>query len=206
MFRLAADVAAGVEGTVARQGPTGGNGRHAAPEKEGAFRLPTSLLRRITLYAFGTYVSGAVRLSLGALSRKVGSHLRNGRGVTLIEVMVAIGILGIIGPTFLGSMGTAQKATRITSAQGQAEALARSQLETIKNSAYLDCDPTPCYSTITDIPAQYNVSISVQIIDTPTCSVDSNCNTLQEVAVAISRPSGGSELPVLVVSMYKVKH
>ena len=128
------------------------------------------------------------------------------KGFTLLETLVAVAILGMIGPVFLISVNSASRVSQVNAEEIQAEALIRSQLETVKHSGYLDCDPTPCYTTITDVPAQYVVSISVQIIDTPTCSDDINCNTLQEVTVAIARPSGsGGNRQVLAVSMYKAK-
>lgn len=127
-------------------------------------------------------------------------------GLTLMETLVAMAIFGLIAPAFLLAVSTSTRATQISDEHIQAEALARSQLETIEASSYLDCNPTPCYQVMTDLPTQYSVSLVVQTLDTPTCTTDGNCNTLQELTVTITRPTGdGGNRPVLAMSAYKVK-
>ncbi len=66
-----------------------------------AFCLPTRFLRRTTLFVSWTYGSRSVSSLPRHLSRKVGFHLRNQRGSNLIEVLIAVGILGLIGPAIL---------------------------------------------------------------------------------------------------------
>ena len=58
------------------------------------------------------------------------------RGMSLIEVMIALGILGIIAVTFLTGISTAYKATIIGGEQTSAESLVRSEMEYVKTSAY----------------------------------------------------------------------
>ena len=137
-------------------------------------------------------------------------HPRQGqKGLTLLEVLVAIGILGLVGPVFLMSIVIGFRSTEVSDAQIQAEALARTQLETIKESAYLDCNPTPCYTPIADIPSSYTISINVQALDDrdgDTCENQGNCNTLQDVTVSVFRPAGdGGNKRILTVSGYKMK-
>lgn len=141
-----------------------------------------------------------------ALFRRAFALHSGQRGFTLVEVMVSVAILGLIGPAFLLALQTSTRTIQIVDEQIQAEAIARTQLEVIKAASYQDCDPTPCYSVIPDIPFQYLVSIDVVAIDSVDCLTDGNCNTLQQVTVTIARPTGdGPDRRVIAVSAYKMK-
>ena len=62
----------------------------------------------------------------------------NSKGFSLIEVIVALALLGIIGVAFFGGLATASKAIFIADERATAESLARSQMEYVKNSGYID--------------------------------------------------------------------
>ena len=119
-------------------------------------------------------------------------------GFSLLEVLIALGILAAIGVVFMTSLSTAHRSVGMLDEQTQAEALVRSQLEDIKDSTYQDV-----YPVTVNLPPQYSVSINVQDITfTPTLQV----NTLQEITVSVSRPTGdGGNRLILSVSTYKVK-
>jgi prepilin-type N-terminal cleavage/methylation domain-containing protein len=134
--------------------------------------------------------------------QKMFKSLRGQRGFTLVEVVIAVAILAAIGVTFIGSVYIAYKGAGMLDEQTQAEALIRSQLDDIKNSDY---QVNGVYPVTVDVPSQYSVSINVEVLDTQTCIADGNCNTLQKITVAVSRPVGDGERPVLSVSTYKVK-
>ena len=59
------------------------------------------------------------------------------RGQTLIEVLVALAVLGIVATAFISSMTTASTAMIIADEQTTAESLSRSQLEYIRSQAYV---------------------------------------------------------------------
>ena len=63
---------------------------------------------------------------------------RSQRGFTLIEVILAIALLGIIAVAFLSAMGTGSLSLFIADERATAESLARSQLEYVKNQDYED--------------------------------------------------------------------
>jgi type II secretory pathway pseudopilin PulG len=60
----------------------------------------------------------------------------NSKGISLIEVLVAVGVLGMIAVAFLSGLVTAYKAVIIGSERTNAESLARSELEYIRGSPY----------------------------------------------------------------------
>ena len=58
-------------------------------------------------------------------------------GVTLIEAVVALAVLGTIAVTFLSGLATTSKAVTLADEQTTAESLARSQMEWVKNVDYV---------------------------------------------------------------------
>lgn len=97
-------------------------------------------------------------------------------GVTLIETLVALAILGTISVTFLSGLTTAGKAVFIADERAKAESLAQSQMEWIKNSAYVDdaSEYTPAiiptdkgyinYSAIIDVEPLHDPDLGIQKI------------------------------------------
>jgi len=138
--------------------------------------------------------------------------------LTLIEVLVAVAILAAIGVTFITAMNTAHRNVGLLDEKTQAEALARSQLEQIKNAPYPD-DPYVQGDQVyddykIDLPTQYSIVINVV---RPTCIGEAdNCTPLeelagdevvyiQEITVSIFRTGSGGDRPVFSVAGYKVK-
>ncbi|MCK4843913.1 MAG: type II secretion system protein [Dehalococcoidia bacterium] len=94
------------------------------------------------------------------LHSKVRKALRgSSAGFTLIEVLVALALFSIIAIVFAGGLGTASRAVFIADVRTNAESLARTQMEYVKNQDYY---PAPQggvanYTKIADIPAGYSV-------------------------------------------------
>ena len=132
---------------------------------------------------------------------------RNEAGVTLIEVLVALAILGIVGVGFLSGTSTTFRATMVSQERVVAENLAKSQLEHIETQDYIPKadydpgDPDMRYELI-DIPANligkgYDVEINTpQLIISP----GETGFELQSLTVVIKRD--GEE--ILTISGYKV--
>jgi type II secretory pathway pseudopilin PulG len=84
------------------------------------------------------------------------------RGVSLIETVVALGLLGLIGVALLSGLTTTSKAVMVSQEDVTVESLAKSQIEHIKAQPYIPISvyqPEYCYDKITDIPANYDIEI-----------------------------------------------
>ena len=62
--------------------------------------------------------------------------MRGERGFTLVEVLVAVAILGVIGVAFLSALSTGYLALILADEQTMAESLTRTKFEDIKNASY----------------------------------------------------------------------
>lgn len=94
------------------------------------------------------------------------------RGSSLLETLIALGILGAVAGAVLSALSTGSMSTATLDEQVTVESLARTQLETIKSSPY---DPAGDYLPM-DIPG-YSISVNTVII----------AGDKQEINVIISR-------------------
>jgi len=81
---------------------------------------------------------GSVRkMKMIRLNNRVRRAFQGGStGFTLIEVVIAIALIGIITVAFLNSLSTASKVLIITDERATAESLARTQMEYVKVQSY----------------------------------------------------------------------
>jgi len=88
------------------------------------------------------------------------------RGVTLVETLVALALMGIIAAAFLGGLATVSKATFIVDEQAMAENLARSQMESVKSQSYISyANPDHGNYGLITAPDGYSVEITVVPVD-----------------------------------------
>lgn len=102
--------------------------------------------------------------------------MKSEKGFSLIEVMIAIGLLGIIGAGLIGAMGIASKALFTADSRETAKTLAESQMEFVKAQPY----DTSEYAAA-PIPAEcgnYTAAIGIE----PLYSPESN---IQKITVTI---------------------
>jgi len=144
---------------------------------------------------------------------------RGQKGLTLVEVVVAVAILGAIGVAFMTAMTTAQKGVGVLDEKTQAKALAHSQLEQIKNAPYPVEEPfygTDVYLVAVDLPTQYSMVINVVpptcIGETDNCTPleellpeEDNVQYIQEITVSVFRTGSEGDRPVFSLSCYKSK-
>ena len=88
---------------------------------------------------------------------------KNEKGFSLIEVLVALAILGLVAVAFLGGLATANKAMFIADKRATAESLARTEMEYVKNQDYITApwdyelpSSPPSWDLDHDLPEGYN--------------------------------------------------
>lgn len=122
--------------------------------------------------------------------------LQEQSGIALLEMVMAMGLLGIIGAGFMSAVSTASLSTSRLDDHVQGMALARSQLEEIKSLPYAGS-----YSVTVSPPSPYSVDIQVVAIDDSNCVSEGNCDTLQKITVQVS----DSGKAILSLITYKKK-
>jgi prepilin-type N-terminal cleavage/methylation domain-containing protein len=84
--------------------------------------------------------------------------IKNEKGISLIEVLIALAILGLVAAAFLSGLATASMSIFIADERTTAESLARSQMEHVKSQEYQSADPNEAvYLKIEGIPEGYTI-------------------------------------------------
>ena len=126
--------------------------------------------------------------------------IKNERGFSLIEVIIALALLGIIAVAFLTALSTASKALFIADERTTAESLARSQMEYVKNQVYDDINNPPEYTLVSDISEGYDIDISAERLDPNNDGIE-NDDGIQKITVTISHHD---KPEVVILEGYKV--
>jgi prepilin-type N-terminal cleavage/methylation domain-containing protein len=85
--------------------------------------------------------------------------IKDERGFSLIEVLIALAIMGLVAVAFLSGLATASRALIIADERTTAESLARSQIEYVKEQEYdyASLGHEPSYDKIEAIPDNYSI-------------------------------------------------
>jgi prepilin-type N-terminal cleavage/methylation domain-containing protein len=127
-------------------------------------------------------------------------------GMTLIEVLVALGILAAVAVVFLVGMSTSSKAVIVSQESVASESLAKSEMEYVKSVTYLNTPWTyelpsnpPSWDLTHSLPNGYEgYSVQVDAALVPGHITDDG---IQRITVAVSR---NGETAFTLVG-YKVK-
>jgi prepilin-type N-terminal cleavage/methylation domain-containing protein len=137
-------------------------------------------------------------------------RLRKQRGFGLVEVIIALGLLGIIGIAFLGALATSSAAIITSDKHATAESLARSEMEFVKSQDYSSTpwsyqlpsrtSPTGHFPdwwgtvshTLPDGYEDYTATVEATWLD-PMEDGDDNDDGLQKITVTITFPDDTPE-------------
>jgi prepilin-type N-terminal cleavage/methylation domain-containing protein len=111
------------------------------------------------------------------------------RGLTLIEVLVALGILTAVGATFMIGLTVTSKASLVSQERVNTESLAKSQMERIKSWQYDSDNNPPQYGDAKlppeDFPAGYDITITAIRLD-PKGDGTGNDDGIQKITVTVT--------------------
>jgi type II secretory pathway pseudopilin PulG len=115
--------------------------------------------------------------------------LRSQEGISLVETLVAVAILGTAVVVFTSSLSTGVISTSVHGQEVIAQRLAQNQVESIKNQVF---SAAGTYNTVT-VPAGYTISLAKSAV--------SGANTnIQKITVTVLR----NGVSAFTVAAYKV--
>jgi len=139
-------------------------------------RLVTACSRGLPLPSF----------QFGALLGKGIAYLREQRGISLIEVLIAVSILGVIAVPLLDAIYSSNRAIGIVDSKITAMNLAITHLETIRETEFKDSYSDDTASIV--MPPHYEKNISLEYSsDGETWSETYTGQTLQRIIISISQ-------------------
>ena len=120
--------------------------------------------------------------------------MNDDKGFILIESIIALALLGILAVFFLGSVGTATKATVVADEQVTAESLARSQIEYIKACDYQYSATEYPLDPMLEIPNGWS------IVDVTVAALHDTDDGIQKVIFTVQQ-NGDDKLNAIVYKM-----
>jgi len=106
-------------------------------------------------------------------------------GFSLIEVMIALAILGLVAVAFLSGLSTSLKAVFISDERSTAQTLAQGQMEYVKSQDYDESTEPPQYVENVDLtPSGYTVDISAERLNPEGDGTDDD-DGLQKITITV---------------------
>lgn len=128
-------------------------------------------------------------------------RLGNQKGLTLVEVLIALTVFAAISVSLFIALNVSHKTTHSVNEQTTAESLTRAELEYIKSCDYDAENNPPVYGVDPDlvIPTKYSIEVTAERLD-PDGDGTENDDGIQKVTVKVYYDG---EL-VLTTASYKV--
>jgi prepilin-type N-terminal cleavage/methylation domain-containing protein len=130
--------------------------------------------------------------------------IKDEKGFNLMEVALAMALLGIVAVAYLGALATGSRAIMIADERATAESLARTQMEYVRQQSYdanLDHNP-PQYATIPDIPDGYEIDVDAARLD-PYVDGTANDDGIQSITVVINHTVDGETKEIFALEGYR---
>jgi prepilin-type N-terminal cleavage/methylation domain-containing protein len=108
------------------------------------------------------------------------------KGFSLLEVLLAVALVGILGTAIPSALSTANRTTIISNEHTMAESLARSQMDYVQNQTYDSINNPPVYAVISNLPTGYSITQTVVRLD-PKGDLTANDDGLQQITVTVQR-------------------
>jgi prepilin-type N-terminal cleavage/methylation domain-containing protein len=126
--------------------------------------------------------------------------MRGEKGFTLIEVIIALALLGVVAVAILSGLSTGSRAIFVADERATAESLARSQMEYVKEQPYDATNNPPLYAVLPNIPENYQIDVTAVRLD-PKGNGTGNDDGIQKITVTV----GHHDKPeVITLEGYKV--
>lgn len=106
-------------------------------------------------------------------------------GFSLIEVLLAVALLGIFAVSVPGALAGASRATISTGQQTTAESLARSQMDYVQSQPYDNVNATPVYAVIEDVTSPYSIVTPMAVRLDPRGDGTTSDDGLQQITVTV---------------------
>ena len=103
----------------------------------------------------------------------------------MVEILVALALMGIAGVCFLSSLTTVSRSTMTTDKNSTADSLAVSQMEYTLSQSYDDTGNPPQYTLLPDIPDGWSINVTAERLD-PEDDGISDDDGIQEISVTVN--------------------
>jgi type II secretory pathway pseudopilin PulG len=133
--------------------------------------------------------------------------IKGEKGFNLMEVALAMVMIGGIAVLYLSYLATGSRAIFIADERATAESLARTQMEYVRQQPYdanLDHDP-PQYDIISDIPDGFEIDVSAERLN-PKDDGEDNDDGIQSITVTITHTvEGEPEKEIFALEGYRAR-
>ena len=106
------------------------------------------------------------------------------QGFAMVEILVALALMGLAGVCFLSSLTTVSKSTITTDERSTGDSLAISQIEFILSQSYDDTNNPPQYALIPDIPDGCSINVTSERLDPENDGLNDD-DGIQEISVKV---------------------
>ena len=117
-------------------------------------------------------------------------------GFSLVEVLVAMALVGLLSVTVPAALSGASRATITVSEHTTAESLARSEMDYIQSQPYDSSNATPEYAVIPDLPPSCRIVTPLAVRLDPRGDGATGDEGLQQITVTVQR--NGKDVYTLV--------